>query len=326
MKHVFAVALVAFCLSSIPAFAAAGFDCGKATTPVEKAICANPPLAAADAAMAQAYDALAKTVPGDRKAALLADQRKWVAGRGAGCEDHRSDAYAACLLAATEERRRFLAGEGPNGASGAPPLPPTFFAEDKKGVHDISVAYPQFPAPHDPGFNRAVRDLTVGKPLAEFRENDSNRFSGSSNYYDVGYTIDYLAPRLAVVTFGFDTFGGGAHPNSWRTALWWNPEADQPVTLGNLLADPDKAVPAIAGVCRDKLGAEAKEEGWDFFDDADFARVVKDTKNWSLDKDGVTIIFNPYSVAAYVVGPRDCKLPFGALSEWLKPGGPLPPK
>jgi uncharacterized protein YecT (DUF1311 family) len=327
LKRVFVAAVLALSLPSAAAWGAAGFDCGKAQTSVEKAICANPPLAAADSAMAQAYDALAKAVPAEQKAALLSDQRKWVAGRAAGCEDKKGEAFTACLLADTEERRRFLAGEGPNGASGAPRLLPTFLAETKKGAYEISVEYPQFAAPHDPKFNTAVRELTIApKDLADYRDVDPQRPAGSSNYYDVGYTIDYLGPRLAVFIFGFSGFAGGAHPNSWRSAVWWNPETDAPVTLADMLADPEKAVPAIASMCKDKLSVEAKAEGWDFFDDADFAGVVKDTASWSLDKDGVTIIFNPYSVAAYVVGPRDCALPFAELSQWLKPGGPLPPQ
>jgi uncharacterized protein len=325
LKCTFA-AVLTLCLSGTAAWAAAGFDCGQAKTPVEKAICADPPLAAADSAMVQAYDALAKAVSPEQKAALLVDQRKWVAGRGAGCDDKKDAAYAACLLQNTEERRRFLAGEGPNGASGAPPLLPTFLAESKKGVYEISVEYPQVAAPRDPEFNRAIRDVTIGKSLADFRDLESDVIPGTSNYYDVGYAIDYLGPRLAVVTSGYNEFASGAHPNTWRSALWWNLETDAPVALADILADPEKAVPAISTACKDKLSGGAKPEDSDLFPDADFPAVVKEMKSWSLDKRGVTIMFDPYSVAAYAVGPLDCVLPYAELSQWLKPVGPLPPK
>jgi hypothetical protein len=141
----------------------------------------------------------------------------------------------------------------------------------------------------------------------------------------VTYDITYLAPHLAAVTFQTADYQGGAHPNSERIAMLWDPGADKPVALDDFLADPKAALPAIAALCKDKLAVEAKKEEWTFFDNADFAAVVQDAKSWSVGADGVTIMFDPYSVAAYVVGPRDCRLTYAELKAWLKPNGVLPP-
>jgi hypothetical protein len=40
----------------------------------------------------------------------------------------------------------------------------------------------------------------------------------------------------------------------------------------------------------------------------------------------VAILFNPYSVAPYVAGPHECRIPYAEQARWLKPGGPLPPR
>ena len=68
---------------------AASFNCTKATTPVEAAICANPELSALDETAARYYRNAQDTLPG-AKACLLTDQRAWLQIR-----DHCVD--DACL-------------------------------------------------------------------------------------------------------------------------------------------------------------------------------------------------------------------------------------
>ena len=83
--------LLSFCFCPSPgAVLAAGMDCAKAATAVEKTICANPALREADSAMADAFSDLLATTPDQDKAALRAAQRQWLSVRNA-CPD------AACL-------------------------------------------------------------------------------------------------------------------------------------------------------------------------------------------------------------------------------------
>jgi uncharacterized protein YecT (DUF1311 family) len=305
------------------AAAQASFDCTKAATVSEKAICADPGLAAADAAMAQAFSGLLKKLPPAQQAALRTDQQSWITDRDGGCFDKKDDALTQCLLAATQMRRHFLAGEGDNGVAGAPALLPVFFVESRKGAYDITVAYAQFAAPAAPKFNAAVHEVVFGKNvLSQYRTTNPNPNTGSSNLYQVSYDTTYLDPNLASVTFQFADFAGGAHPNNWRSAVLWNPAVDAPVALADFLADPAIAVPAISALCK----AQAEKDDWGLFDNPDFDTVVKDTKSWAVDKDGVTIMFDPYSVAPYVAGPHDCRILYADLRDLLKPGGPLPPK
>jgi uncharacterized protein YecT (DUF1311 family) len=302
-------------------------DCGKATTSSEKAICGNPELAAADRMMGMTFAALFKILPPEQQTGLRESQRQWVGARDVACSEARDAALTTCLLGETEKHRRFLAGEGANGPTAAPKLLPVFFDQTKKGLYEITIEYPQFAPPAGAKFDRAVRDLTMDpKTLSEYRQVEPNRNTGASNFYQVGYETTYLDLRLVSVTLQFSAYGGGAHPNTWRSTMLWDPTSDKPMELADFLAAPKTAVPAIGAVCRDKLAVEAKAEDWDFFDNADFGAVVGDPKTWAVDKDGVTILFNPYSVAAYVVGPRDCRLSYAELKDWLKPGGVLPPR
>lgn len=63
------------------AAAAPSFNCAKATTPVEKAICANPALADQDAAIAQQYKAVRAKLDAEAAKALTADQRYFLSVR-----------------------------------------------------------------------------------------------------------------------------------------------------------------------------------------------------------------------------------------------------
>ncbi len=75
------IALAALLCSPVLAHAA-GFDCAKAGTPVEKAICASPKVSALDGELGQAFRAALAAHPGMADALKL-DQRHWLAERDA---------------------------------------------------------------------------------------------------------------------------------------------------------------------------------------------------------------------------------------------------
>jgi uncharacterized protein YecT (DUF1311 family) len=302
-------------------------QCQQAKTPAEKAICGNPELAAADQRMAQAYAALRAQLPTEQKAALLGDQRRWARERDGRCSDKSDRELTACLLAETERRRRFLAGEG---TAEAGYLRPAFFHEAKAGRYEISIEYPQFAPANGAAqnaFNRAAHAIAFGKDaVAEYRAMEPPHAAGAENFYEVDYAVTHLDRRLASVVFTIFTFTGGAHPNTARAALLFDQAAGGPLRLADVLADPKPAVAELSAQCKTELAAEGAKNGWELFDNADVAAVVGDINNWTVVKDGVEILFDPYAVAPYVAGMHECRLPYGTLAQWLKPGGPLPPQ
>lgn len=69
---------------------AAGFDCGKAATSAEKAICASPKVSALDGKLGDAFRAALKSHP-DKADALRVDQLHWLADRDAAIADFLRD-------------------------------------------------------------------------------------------------------------------------------------------------------------------------------------------------------------------------------------------
>ncbi|RYG09291.1 MAG: DUF1311 domain-containing protein [Caulobacteraceae bacterium] len=71
----------AFVLSLTPQTAGPSFDCARATTLSEHAICADPQLARLDRRMATAYAALRRSLPATAREALTRDQRWFLGAR-----------------------------------------------------------------------------------------------------------------------------------------------------------------------------------------------------------------------------------------------------
>lgn len=82
------LALAICVLSPVSAFAQAGFDCKKASTSTEKAICSDSGIAEADRAMSIAYGALIKRSDPDMKEALREDQAAFLKQRSEAFETH----------------------------------------------------------------------------------------------------------------------------------------------------------------------------------------------------------------------------------------------
>ena len=99
----------------------------------------------------------------------------------------------------------------------------------------------------------------------------------------------------------------------------------QPSYSRSRLTAPVPPTPIPAGKASSS-NSQAAKVGWELFDDADFPAVVGEFVHWAPDKDGVNILFDQYSIAAYVFGQHECRLSWADLAPWLKPRGPLPPQ
>ena len=108
MRFMFSMAFLSLALST--AAGAAGFDCGKAASAVEKTVCANPALSDLDEYLGRYY-AVALEALGDGASCLKADQRNWLKTVRNPCGGD-----GACLSAAYLSRLATLDGLQP-GAS-----------------------------------------------------------------------------------------------------------------------------------------------------------------------------------------------------------------
>jgi uncharacterized protein YecT (DUF1311 family) len=148
---------------------AAAFDCTKAQSPVEKAICADAKLKAADDAMAAAYLTLRDSISGHDRKALGASQGKWVKSREDNCGNQQGAELTNCVLSETDERRRLLLAEPESGPGAASRPMPVFIQQAGDPHHyDVDFTLIRFARPNSPGenlFNAEVNKLAKAAPL-----------------------------------------------------------------------------------------------------------------------------------------------------------------
>jgi uncharacterized protein YecT (DUF1311 family) len=117
-----------FAVSLVNAGPVLAFDCTKAATKVEKAICVSPELIASDSEMAKAYASVRETSAADEKKMLALSQRRWIEQRENACSYAAEAELASCISKETNERSLYLQGAPESGPGAKSRLVPVFLA------------------------------------------------------------------------------------------------------------------------------------------------------------------------------------------------------
>jgi uncharacterized protein YecT (DUF1311 family) len=327
-----AMLLAAFLVCADPTASAQqsapGPECGRATTPADRAACADPGLAVANTSMSFAFQGLKAQLPADQQAALLQDQQAWTEARAASCGDNAGAALVRCLLAETQARERMLAGGGRNRDRNAPRLQPVFFREVRKDRYDIDVAYPEIPHARSPGetaFNKTAHDAILGDVglMSQYRNAEGAGLSAHVVFYDV----HYLGPRLATIVFWLVSRSRAwAHPFTARETLVFDLALGRPLHPDDVIEAPAQAVAPIAALCKRRLEKDAAEQSWRLLPNANPATAVANFQNWAPGPFALDILFDAGIVAADTAGTHECRLDYPLLALNIKLKAPLPPR
>ncbi len=87
-----------------PRAPAASFDCAKAASPTERAICSDVALARLDRAVAEAYMSALEASDDGAKTAVRTQQRAWLGRRNDACKSEAAAGLTACLTGVYNER------------------------------------------------------------------------------------------------------------------------------------------------------------------------------------------------------------------------------
>jgi uncharacterized protein YecT (DUF1311 family) len=313
---------------AVAASPAAAFDCGKARTASEKAICSDSTARAADEAMATVFSKRLAAESPVGKRTLVAAQARWLQDRDNHCSEPAS--RAGCLAKESADRRAFLAGE-PLAGPGAPgQLAPSLRIEKvARGRADMNIQLLKYPSPATPAeraFNAAV-DCLVGS-LDEPAANDP----GADRYaYERTMRLTYASPAfISAHLFGYDDTAG-AHPNSFSGSVNIDVADGREAKFSDLL---DAAgAKAVFALCLKQVVAQKKErEGADAPLGPDDMRELTKALNestakldtWSFDAKGATVIYDAYAVGAYAEGAFTCEIPYAQLRPLARRTFPLP--
>lgn len=327
-----AVFLAALALAAATPSLAAGIDCGKAQSPVEKAICAEPKLKAADDAMSAAYERLRGEADVGGKEALQVSQRRWISQRE-GCADPDAADITPCIAESTAKRTAVLTARPESGPGDAADLKPWFVQkEGKTGGWDIGFDLVRFAKPETAGeevFNRLAEALlapalvetsTLGTATEKVR---ADRIYA----YSVSLTPTYASKRFISALAEAYEDRGGAHPNQWSRAINVDLAGGRIMGFGDLF--PREAGGIFAKLCTDQLiaarRARTQDAGMNLDEGADEVILphVRDLENWSFRDGKATILFDAYLIGPHAEGPYSCDLDAAVLkAQAYKGAGP----
>ncbi len=319
------LAAVALLALTTPAFA---FDCAKATTDVEKAICADPQLKTLDDQLAAAYAAVkSASTPAEQKM-LARSQKRWIAER-----EYCSGGDAginACIAQKTKDRLSLLTGTPESGPGAAAKMVPVFLVQDGSTKQwDIDMALVRFADAKTAGektFNRLVDAILKQAKLGPHGEDSHDMIYAMEDTL----SLTYAGPALISARHDLYINEGGAHGNYGTGNFNVDMTTGKQLTISGVV-DAAGAT-TLTQWCKTEIDAERAKRVPDADDvpydaktrDATIAETVRDLRSWSIGADEITVSFDPYAVGAYAEGAYACSFPTKDVKALALKAAPLP--
>jgi uncharacterized protein YecT (DUF1311 family) len=198
---------------------AAAFDCTKAGTAVEKAICQDPAAKRLDDELGATYAALRASLAEPEQKILAMSQKRWIARREfCGQQD-----VTACAKERTAERLALLAGQPLSGPGAQGRLVPQFLVQEgTPAQYDIDIAVVRFAEPRTAGeqtLNRLADEVLAAAKLGPHGETGQSAILARED----AFAVVYASPAFMSVRHSFYVNEGGAHGNygtGTTTSTW----------------------------------------------------------------------------------------------------------
>lgn len=320
-------------LSALPA-AAASFDCAKAATPFEHAICDDPDLSAADDRLAKSF---ATAMGGLTKAAtalMRNDQRLWLDFAQRACtpeaqplaKGRYDEDGARCLVTTFQARSRVLEqsrmidGHRFHILSMYGALPDPAEADNPESywrvaTHELVVPQLDLDDGHAEAFNAFVMEQAASSSeiLSIASTGDLADLDPSADT-DVKITVKQVVGdrRIAMQVDTYWYGHGAAHGNWSINYLHYLTQENRALLAGDIFAGEDWAGTLVEAAWTQ---LQAEHGAWLQVDTADdIAASVVQPGNWDLSNDrGLVIQFQPYEVSAYAYGAPTITIPWDRL-------------
>jgi uncharacterized protein YecT (DUF1311 family) len=287
-------------------------DCAKAATPIERAICATPELAAIDRKMSAAYAALAGKLSGAARDHLLADQVRWLANRAAACVVEPAE-MEECLESRDRDRTAQLEWLG----EGAYP----FISEQAivkagkvRGIpYVIDASYPQFDG-STVDFTAVNRQLASAASEAADRvvpgpdaDNDGGNYSGPAWRYEQAFTLYKPGPNSVSVKTSYNAYEGGALGIVGVSGMLVDLRTGKAVGPEGVFLPNSNWLRELTRIASADINTP------------NLADILKQPNRYVFLEDRLELSFNQYEGGPYTV-----EIPYDRLRSMLRVDGPVP--
>jgi uncharacterized protein len=328
-----------------PALHAASFDCAKASSTLQRSICSDAKLSAADSTMAALYRNDLAQLSSNTVGLLRADQVQWLAWAQQLChttEDiARHTVIAECLKPLYADRikvlrkavlhlddlafltrTQYLAAVDSPGPAGKPQSP------DHPGFGTLTAVWPAADT-NDPdwtAWNRTVEQsmLVLAAPDDKAPPTGWSDDLAADRDTEITAALKSVEHGRATATFTFESMQhGGAHPYEiWHTVTYVLAQ-HRGLAPDDVFAAGADWKSAVAEACWHQMSTGDKKTYIYAEVTGPDAKPIQDTignpTNWTLEPDGLHISFPEYSVSPRYAQMDDAVIPWAALAPVLNP-------
>lgn len=319
----------ALLVAAAPAFAQSGpsFDCAKASTAIERAICKSPDLARSDRDLAGLYTALQTRLSGPARDHLVKDQLRWIGNREQACSDGPIET-PQCLKMRYAGRIAFLrALDGPGTYPFVSEHALVKNGRVKTMRYQIDASYPQFDggtADFTAANRRFASDAQKGADEA-IPPADIDAGLGQTWGYEQGFALYRPSADAVAVEIQLYSYTGGAHGNGGSFASLVDLRSGRIVPPVGVFKPGDAWLRTITAL----VGADLKKQfverpGFDdAIEPANLAKLLADPARYLFKGRVLQILFNPYDVGSYAGGPYTVDIPYDRIRTLFRADGPV---
>ena len=303
------------------------FDCARAQSAIDKAICKDADLSKADRELVAAYTALLDKLKGAERESVVKSQGRWVASRNRVCAQREFDGVTDCLKGRYAQRiatlqsmmqapfvtvdEQTLTGSGKFGQVGWS-YDVVFPRFEAKGV-DFAAANTRFA-------NDALKSAQEATP------SDLSDIDDERNWeYQQSFSIE-RAPggALATVVLQFYGYTGGAHGFGATICSAIDLKTGKFVTPAGVFAGDQWLRPLSQLVVADLRRQFKEREGdEDSLKPESMNKMLRENARYCWLPGHLEIVFNAYDVGSYAAGPYYVDLPYDRLKPMLRADGPV---
>ena len=123
---------------------------------------------------------------------------------------------------------------------------------------------------------------------------------------------------VVTLSSSYAYYAGGAHPYGGDWPVSFDVENGKQIELKDVVKDIDALYDYVTAAIKEKY-ADCIDDFFNINDDDPFAgfKSGEYTQGFAVDYDGLTLIFNPYDIAAYAAGQQVIKIPYKGNEELL---------
>lgn len=133
---------------------------------------------------------------------------------------------------------------------------------------------------------------------------------------------EYMRVDSSVLSFRqmYSDYTGGAHGNYGYEGVTFDVETGNKLELTDLLVDEvtfEQFCDNISELCAQRAKEEYSDGLYENYEEI-MEESITEQANWYLDAAGLTMIFNPYEIGPYAMGPAFVTIPYADLTGALK--------